>query len=332
MAVENEWDGTYSGACAVWTDRSCRELDLEAFRQCVRNVLGAGSVGIGLASLTMHNHCSLDEQVKLIRIAADEVRGKVHIVASSMCYSTWEHIEWAKRSIDAGADCILLPPPIYIMGYDPLKRDDPELIVKHYTRFDREGIKFLVHGGPAPEGTSKMFPPTVKKVASECENLVGWKIADRGNLTLFRLYVDILREAEKKRGKHITALLAGEGTLVESYLNGADGNTSGAGIWRAKEDNEIRNAVKRGDITGAFAIQNRLRPVVDAMRSMDGGSGMHFSYKLIAWLLGKIPTAYERLPERGFSKETVERVRQALIKAGMEVVREAEEIPQSDDM
>ena len=108
---------------------------------------------------------------------------------------------------------------------------------------------------------------------------------------------------------------------------------NGGGVYRVKEDVEIFEAVKKGDIAKAYAIQDRMRPITDAIRGeLVKKSHVHFPYryKVAAWLLGKIPRPYIRRPLMPISKEDVGALRDALIKSGMKPVREAQEIEASD--
>ena len=123
--------------------------------------------------------------------------------------------------------------------------------------------------------------------------------------------------------------------MVEAYLNGADGNTNGAGPWRAEWDVAIYKAMKAGDIAQAFAIQNRMRLANDAVHGKYPElqtPGRHFNYKFPAWFLGKIPTPYEGFPQPAISKREVELVRELLVAAGLKPVGEPEAIEWSTDM
>ena len=104
-------------------------------------------------------------------------------------------------------------------------------------------------------------------------------------------------------------------------------------MYRAREDVEIFEAVKKGDIVKGFATQDRMKPITDAIRGeLIGKSHVHFPYryKVAAWLLGKIPRPYIRRPLMPISKEEVKTLRDALIKSGMKPVRRAEVFEASD--
>ena len=92
----------------------------------------------------------------------------------------------------------------------------------------------------------------------------------------------------------------------------------------------IYKAVKRGDLNEAFAIQKRIEPASDAVRGRYGSRTLPLwkfphRYKVAAWLTGKVPNPYARLPRTAISDEEMLALRDALIKSGFDVVRSAKE-------
>jgi 4-hydroxy-tetrahydrodipicolinate synthase len=329
MVTTHKWDGIYPAACVIYKDKSCREIDEEACRQHVSDLLSQKGIA-GLFVSSAHEGLSMDERVKVVKIALGEAKGKLPVVGGVWADFTWMVIEQGKINKKAGADALYFLPPT-ITGYDPM---DDELLVEHVKKFDKEvGLPFFFYGSPMVGGPHTVLPKTFKKIALEAKNLVAWKIPSLSHLGVFRQCLNALREAENETGRHVAALLAGDHCLVEALRNGGDGSVNGGGVYRVKEDVEIFEAVKKGDIVKAYAIQDRIQPINDAIRARLGGKSLvHFPYryKVAAWLLGKIPRPYIRRPLMPISKEDVEALRDALIKSGMKPVREAEEIEASD--
>lgn len=332
MAKNFKADGVLPSVCVVWKDKSCREIDEEAYRELLRSILQSDVSAIVVGGHAGETEClSMKERLEVLNIAQEEAKGKVPVVGGVIADATWMAIEQAKIQRDAGADAVLFCPPT-IIGWDPNTADN--MIVQHVKKFDKQaGIPFIFFGGPTSEGSYKILPKTFKRLAIEAENLVGWKITTRYDLGAFRSCLNALREAEEITGRRVAALNAGDHILVEVLREGADGTLNGGSIYRAAEDVEIFEAVKKGDIAGAFAIQDRLRPLTDAIRGVIYGYShtyFHYRYKVAAWLLGKIPRPYMRLPMLPVSKEEVKLMRDALIKSGMKPVREPQEIEMSD--
>lgn len=327
-----KWEGIFPSVCVIYKDKSCRELDEDAYRVLLRDQLQAGVGALVVGGHAGETEClSMEERLRVIRIAREEAKGRVPVVGGVISDSTWWAIEQGKIQKDAGADGVLFMPPV-IMRWDPDTAE--EFFVEHLRRFDKEAdMPIIFFGGPTSEGSYKILPKTFKKLAIEIKNLVGWKITTTYDLGAWMSCINALREAEKITGRHVAALMAGDHFLVETLRLGGDGNLNGGEIYRAAEDVEIYRAVKRGDILHALAIQDRLRPITDAIRGTVYGRSLtyfHFRYKVAAWLLGKIPRPHMRLPQMPVSKDEVEIIRQALIKSGYKPVREAEEIEIAD--
>lgn len=338
MARTAEWDGKWEGifpsVCVIYTDKSCREIDYDAYREhLTKNLL---SVDIGALVVGGHageTEClTMEERLKVIRIAQEEAKGMVPVVGGVISDSTWGAIEQGKIQKDAGVDGVLFMPPA-ILCWDPDKSDD--FLVEHVKRFDKEvDLPFIFFGSPNNlGGTYQIFPKTFKKIALETKNLVGWKITCEYDLGAFLACLKALREAEKETGRHVAALCAGEHILPDVLRVGGDGNLNGGENYRAAEDVEVFKAVKRGDIEEAIAMHDKTRPILEAVRGVVYGwswTPFHYRYKVAAWLRGYIPRPHMRLPQMPISKEEVEGMRNALMESGMEVVREAEELEVAD--
>ncbi len=329
MVTGRRWDGIYPAACTIFRDKSCRDIDEEAYRRHISDLLSQeGIAGIFVSSA--HEGLSINEKIRVLKIAQGEAKGRVPVVSGVWADFTWMIIEQGNILKEAGADALYILPPT-ITGYDPI---DDELLVEHVRKFDKEvGLPFFLYGSPVEGGPHTILPKTFKKMALEMKNLVAWKIPCLYHLGAFKQCRNALREAEGETGKHVAALLAGDHGLVEMLKNGGDGNVNGGGIYRVKEDVEIYEAVKKGDIVKAYAIQDRMQLITEAVRGRYIGKGrvqFPYRYKVVAWLLGKIPRPFIRRPLMPISKEEVQALRDALIKSGMKPVREAEEFQPSD--
>jgi 4-hydroxy-tetrahydrodipicolinate synthase len=335
MAMTGKWDGkTWEGifpsVCVIYTDKSCKQIDYDAYREHLRKNMLTRDIG----ALVVGGHAgeteclSMEERLKVIKIAQEEAKGRVPVVGGVISDSTWDAIKQGKIQKDAGVDGVLFMPP-QILIYDPVKSDD--FIVEHVKKFDKEvNLPFIFFGSSLSiGGTYEIHPKTFKKMALAAKNLVAWKITCEYNLAVFIACMNALREAEQETGRHVAALSAGEHILAEILRVGGDGNLNGGENYRAPEDVEVFKAVKRGDLLKAIAIQDKLRPITDAVRGVIHGwsnTPFHYRYKVAAWLRGYIPRPHMRLPQLPIPKHEVETMRKAMIQSGLEVVREAEEL------
>ena len=321
-------EGVIPSVCVVWKDKTCKELDEEAYRLLLRDMLKSNISAFIVGGHAGETEClTMEERLRVLQIAKEEAKEKIPVMGGVIADATWMAIEQGKMQKEAGADGVLFCPPT-IIGWDPNTADD--MIVEHVKKFDKEAdIPFIFFGGPTSEGTYKILPKTFKRLALEAENLVGWKITARYDLGTFKSCLKALRDAEKITGRKVAALNAGDHILVEVLREGGDGTVNGGSVYRAAEDVEIYESVKKGDIVRAYEIQDRLRPTIDAIRGVMYGYShtyFHYRYKVAAWLMGKIPRPHMRLPMLPVSREEVQIMRDALVKSGLKPTREAEEI------
>ena len=338
MAMTGKWDGkTWEGifpsVCVIYTDKSCRQIDYDAYREHLRkNILSRDIGALVVGGHAGETEClSMEERLKVIKIAQEETKGRVPVVGGVISDSTWDAIEQGKKQKDAGVDGVLFMPP-QLLGWDPHTAD--HFLVEHLKRFDKEvGLPIIFFGSPNNVGTYQILPKTFKKLALEIKSLVAWKITCEYDLGVFLGCMNALRDAEKETGRHVSALCAGDVLLAEVVSLGGDGNLNGGENYRAPEDVEIYKAAKKGDIARARAIQDKMRPINEAIRGVVFGwswTPFHYRYKVGAWLRGYIPRPHMRLPQMPISKEEVAMMRKAMIDSGMEVVREAEELEVAD--
>ncbi|WER50776.1 dihydrodipicolinate synthase family protein [Cupriavidus sp. WKF15] len=311
-----DWSGCYPATVIPFTDRTCQEIDEDAFRSLVRDLMLLEIAGIDPNEV---EGLSRQETIRLMQIAKEEARGRIPVTGKVEARNgqwTWDLIKEAEKVIEAGADVLYLHP--WPEG------DNMEDFVNLYKTLDKAfdiPIIAMMFGVPVP---------VIKEISLACRNIAAWKFYAGEDLGLMKQLVWSMQEVEAATGRHICPLRAGDEGLVECLVNGAEGNFNGAASWRGREDVEIYKAVKRGDLNEAFAIQKRIEPATEAVRGRHGTTSLSFwrfphRYKLAAWLTGKVPNPYARLPRTAFSDQEALMIRDALIRSGYRVVREPEE-------
>ena len=82
----------------------------------------------------------------------------------------------------------------------------------------------------------------------------------------------------------------------------------------------------------AKEIDDRVRPVTDIIYGYRVGlpvTHFHYRYKVAAWLIGLIARPHIRLPQMAIPLKEVKMLREAMIKSGLPMVREAEQFKPS---
>ena len=308
-----DWAGIYPATIVPFRDKTCREVDEDAYRVLLRDILKAGVTGIDPNEA---EGLSVKETIRLMEIAREESGGRMPISGKveARCERwIWNLVEEAKPIVDAGADFLYIHPTPEMDNYVEY--------VNLFKMFDKKvGVPFMASVSPWKVPVSVM-----KQIALECENLAAYKSDYRYNFWDLKHLVAVLKEAEAETGRHVCPLTAGDHGLAEALINGAEGIFNGGGSWRAKDDVAVYRAVKAVDYNKAFAIQNKVEPATAAVRGMFGANirprgYFPFRYKIVCWLLGKVPNPYSRLPRLPLVEEAL-LLRNVLLQSGFEIVR-----------
>jgi dihydrodipicolinate synthase/N-acetylneuraminate lyase len=320
-----DWSGIYVAMVVPYKDKNCREVDEDAYRELLRDVLKSDIAGLNTSEVG--EGLSHEETIRMLRIAKEETKGRIPVggrVDTRCANWTWDLVREAKSVIDAGADMLLL----HFKWPNISPREYLDDFVNLFKSFDK-AVRWPFVLSMAP---SYFSAGLMKRIAVECENLAAYKTVTMYDMWPIKELVYNLQEAEAETGRHVCPLLAGDHGLAEALICGAEGNWNGGGSWRGREDVGIYQAIKKGDYNGAFAIQNKIQLPSDYVRGMFktkimGHERHAYRFKLCCWLLGKIPTPYARLPRIPAVEETL-MLRDALIKSELNVVRTAEECRQ----
>jgi 4-hydroxy-tetrahydrodipicolinate synthase len=104
--------------------------------------------------------------------------------------------------------------------------------------------------------------------------------------------------------------------LLSSLVLGANGLLSGSGSVIADLQAKLFRAVQAGDLAEAQRLNDRILPTVNVFYA-DPFVDMHNRMKEALVLLGKLPRAVVRPPLVKIERTEIERIRQALIAAGL---------------
>jgi len=145
-------------------------IDEEAFREHLERQIEAGVDGVIPAGTTGEAATlSYDEHKQLIRIAVEQVAGRVPVIAGTGSNNTAESIELTAAAKSIGADAALLISPYY-------NKPTQEGIFQHYKAVaDAVHMPQLVYNVPG-RTNSNILPETVGRL-SHVANIVGIKDA-----------------------------------------------------------------------------------------------------------------------------------------------------------
>ncbi|MDH5021531.1 4-hydroxy-tetrahydrodipicolinate synthase [Halobacterium rubrum] len=162
------FDGVYPAMTTPLFDDG--SIDFDRLREHARRLVDRGVDGVVPVGTTGESATlTHDEHVEVVEVVADEVGGEVPVIAGAGSNSTHEAVGLAGRSVDAGADALLLISPYY-------NRPEPAGMEAHYREVaDRIDAPQIVYNVPSRTGRN-VDVETVASLASH-DRIVGYKAA-----------------------------------------------------------------------------------------------------------------------------------------------------------
>ncbi|NIJ08483.1 4-hydroxy-tetrahydrodipicolinate synthase [Sphingomonas vulcanisoli] len=285
-------------------------IDEASFRQHLRDVAAVR----GLAALTVNAHstevatCSFDEQTRVLATTMDEVGDVLPVVAGVASESTLQAKKIAKMSADAGASALLVfPPRVFFEG----AMHRPAMILDYYRNIaEVTDLPLILFQFPAGKGGATPLT-TLAQLAEEMPSLQAIKDYANDPVTVERNYrfLHALPRPIKVLSTH-TAWLMG------SLVLGCDGLLSGSGSTIAALQVELFEAIKRGDLFAAQAVNDRMYHVTRLFYA-DPFCDMHNRMKHAQVLLGRLPSALPRQPLLPLEQSEIDRIAEGLTAAGL---------------
>jgi 4-hydroxy-tetrahydrodipicolinate synthase len=282
-------------------------IDERSYRAHLRDVASVA----GVSAITVNAHasevasCTFDEQRRVLEISKEEL-GELPIVNGVYADGSLEAARLAKMAEQGGAAALLVfPSAIYNFG------QRPEMAVAHFKRIaDATSLPLILFQYPLAGGQGyplatleKIFDavPTVRAIKDWCANP---QLHDRQIRLL------------QSRARPVNVLTTHSSWLFSSLVLGCNGLLSGSGSVIADLQAQLFAAVKKNDLKAAKAIHDRIMPTVEVFYT-EPWVDMHNRMKEALVLLGKLPRAVVRPPLVKLSQEEIERIRAALVAAGL---------------
>jgi 4-hydroxy-tetrahydrodipicolinate synthase len=202
-------------------------------------------------------HLSRDERRRVLEIYADEVRGRLPLLAGIGGPSTAAAIELARDARDAGAAGIVVF-PIPAFAGEPLPPDVP--YAYHAAIADAVPLPMVLF----------QLQPSLAGVLFSRETLL--RLIDIPTVVAIKeASFDAVRFAETRRildeaPRRIQLLTGNDNFIFESFVLGADGALIGFGTIAVGEQVEMFHLLASGQIDAARRINDRtVRPLADTL-------------------------------------------------------------------
>ena len=283
-------------------------IDEKCFRAHLRQVASAD----GLSSVTINAHstevasCTFEEQRRVMEIAGEEVGDKLPIVHGVWADGSLEAARLARAAMAGGASALLVfPPAPFTLG------QTADMVIAHFRRI-AEAADLPIIAFQYPLATGQGYPPDtllrlIEAVPAICA-IKDWT----NNVQLHEWQVRTLQGLPRP----VSVLTTHSSWLFSSLVLGCKGLLSGSGSVIADLQVRLFRAVADNDLAGAKAMNDRIYPLARAFYA-DPFVDMHNRMKEAMVLLGRLPRAVVRPPLVKLGDAEIERIRVALLEAGL---------------
>jgi 4-hydroxy-tetrahydrodipicolinate synthase len=242
-------DGVYPAMTTPLSDDGSIDFDRlqsHARRLVARGVDGVVPVGTTGESATLTH----DEHVEVVEAVADEVGGEVPVVAGAGSNATHEAVGLAGRSVDAGADALLLISPYY-------NRPEPAGMEAHFREIaDRIDAPQIVYNVPSRTGRN-VEVETVASLASH-DRIVGYKAAS-GDVSR------VSEVVERTRDESFSVLSGDDALNLPICSVGGRGAISVTANVEPERVSEVVWSAIEGDYGRAREVHHELAPLNRAL-------------------------------------------------------------------
>jgi 4-hydroxy-tetrahydrodipicolinate synthase len=269
-------------------------VDLDAFRRLARHLVDNGSDGLVVTGSTGESPTlSDDERFRLYSAALEEVGDRATVVAGTGTYSTAHSVHLTERTHELGAHAFLIVTPYY-------NKPPPRGVVAHFRAVAEATDRPLVVYNIPGRVVVNLEPETIAELG-EIPNVRAVKQAN-GDLAQARRIVELGLD-----------LYAGDDDLVLPFLElGGMGGVCVHSHVVGPRVKELIRRFKEGDVDGARALEEELRPSIDLFRVAPNPIAIKAALNLLGHDVGGL-----RLPLVEATAEEREAVRGCLERLGL---------------
>jgi 4-hydroxy-tetrahydrodipicolinate synthase len=270
-------------------------VDIDRFRELCLHLVGNGSDGLVVAGTTGESPTLTDEErFELFEAAVDAVGGRASVIAGTGTYSTAHSVHLTERAHGLGVDGFLVVTPYY-------NKPPPRGIVEHFRAIaDASDKPIIVYNIP-------------QRVVLNLEPETIIQLAEIPSVRAIKQATEDLGQARRIVAETDLDLYAGNDDLVYPFLE--LGGVGGVCVHTHLVGTRVKEMVRRfrdGDREGAKAIEEELKPVIEALAVTTNPIPVKAALNLLGHEVGGM-----RLPLVEATEAEVEAVREALERAGL---------------
>ncbi|MGB3746121.1 MAG: dihydrodipicolinate synthase family protein [Xanthobacteraceae bacterium] len=283
-------------------------IDEKGFRKHLSDVAATE----GLSAITINAHstevasCSFDEQRRILEIAQDEVGDRLPIVNGVWADGSIEAARIARMAEQGGASALLVfPPAPFTLG------QTPAMAVEHFKRIaDATSLPLIVFQYPLATGQG--YPRETLLAMIEAVPTIRAIKDWAGNVQQHEMQIRLLQSLKRP----VNVLTTHSAWLLSSLVLGCNGLLSGSGSVIPDLQAALFHAVQRNDFAEARRLNDRIYPLARVFYA-EPWVDMHNRMKEALVLLGRLPRAVVRPPLVKLGRAEIDRIRGALVEAGL---------------
>src|SRR5580692_11344572 len=283
-------------------------IDEAAFRKHLRDV--AATDGISAITINAHStevaSCTFEEQRRVLEIARDEIGGRLPLVNGIWADGSIEAARIARMAAAGGAAALLVfPPAPFTLG------QSPDMALAHFKRIaDATDLPLIVFQYPLATGQG--YPKdTLLRLCQEVPSIRAIKDWI-GNVPHHEWHIRTLQT----RSRPVNVLTTHSSWLLASLVLGCNGLLSGSGSVIPDLQSALFKAIQNNDLAEARRLNDRIYPLARVFYA-DPWVDMHNRMKEALVLLGRLPRAVVRPPLVKLGRAEIDRIRAALVEAGL---------------
>lgn len=273
------------------------DLDLRLLRREVQYNLSLGVTGVCIGGSTGEGHALEAHEIgEMVRVAQEEVAGRIPVIAGIITTSTREAVKRAKVARDAGAQAVMVTPPIYQICSDDGMYD-------YYSTIHKEsGLPIIVYNVLT---NAPVTPRLMQRMSANLEEtgLIATKESIGGSL-------ETLGELLETIGDKISVTWAHDWLLYPGLALGATGSISGAGAILPRHSLVLWGALQRSDIRTAQKMHFAITDVCSQISRFNWPAGVKLAVNLQGREVGPSRGPFNRVPD-----EQAQRIKDALARA-----------------
>ena len=283
-------------------------IDEASFRSHLRDV-GATE---GISAITINAHstevasCTFDEQRRILAVAQDEIGARLPIVNGVWADGSLEAARIARMAADGGASALLVFPPAPFT-----LQQSPEMALAHFRRI-ADATDLPIIAFQYPLATGQGYPrDTLLRMVEQVPSIRAIKDW-AGNVPQHEMHIRALQSLPRP----VNVLTTHSAWLFSSLVLGCNGLLSGSGSVIADLQAQLFRSVQQNDLAEAKRLNDRIYPTARVFYA-EPWADMHNRMKEALVLMGRLPRAVVRPPLVKLSRAEIDRIRAALIEAGL---------------